>query len=645
MNPAKPKLLHQGCLFEEDFLRRTLGAIANTPDVALTELVANAWDAGSTEVQIELPEEVEGLLTIRDDGTGMTPSDFRKKWMTLGYDRVRNQGYWAEFPRERAKWKRPAYGRNGVGRHGMLCFASEYTVETLRDGTLSIFRVSTTAGSDPFELVSEERRKRAGHGTTLTARVTRNLPSVDRIRAVLAARFLHDPQFTVRVNGKSVALAEHKGLVDQRTIRFNDGCRAEAFFIDSTRAARTTQYQGVAFWVGHRLVGDPSWTADGRVFLDGRTRIAKRYTVVVHSNDLFDEVAPDWTGFKKSPKVEKLYDAVVDYVQDVFKKLSEERIQETTETVFREHIDDIRDLHPLAKLELQEFVNAVTEQQPTIQSETLSTAVQAVINLEKSRAGSALLEKLARLSDEDIEGLDRILKDWTVRDALTVLDELDRRLATIEAVSKLSSDPKVDELHVLHPLVAESRWLFGHEFDSPEFVSNVTLSTAMRDVFKKRISGTTFNNPRKRVDILALADATISGTATEQIEDISGLAVLHQVLLIELKKGGSEISREHLHQATDYVEDFLRSGLLDGKPSFRVFVVGHRISDKLEPIRNVGERARIQVATYSQLVRSAQKRLFRLRERLTSRYEEVTGDALLTRILAEPQQLALAPRS
>ena len=28
----------QGCLYEEDFLLRTLGAIANTPEVALTEL-------------------------------------------------------------------------------------------------------------------------------------------------------------------------------------------------------------------------------------------------------------------------------------------------------------------------------------------------------------------------------------------------------------------------------------------------------------------------------------------------------------------------------------------------------------------------------------------------------------------------------
>ena len=32
----------QGCLFEQDFLVRTLGSIVQSPEVALTELVANA---------------------------------------------------------------------------------------------------------------------------------------------------------------------------------------------------------------------------------------------------------------------------------------------------------------------------------------------------------------------------------------------------------------------------------------------------------------------------------------------------------------------------------------------------------------------------------------------------------------------------
>ena len=636
---AKPNV-DQGCLYEEEYLRRTLGAIANVPDIALTELVANAWDAGARSVTLVVPENLEEYLTIEDDGTGMSKSAFRQKWMTLGYDRVKHQGGWAEFPPELSHLKRPAYGRNGIGRHGMFCFASEYEVQTWLDGKLETFVIEATSGRDPFRIAKHTTGQKKGHGTILKARVKRNLPGSDRVAAVLSARFLHDPQFSVSVNGKSIPLAEHEGLIDQKTLSFGNGCSAEAFFIDSTKSAKTTQYQGVAFWVGGRLVGDPAWAARNRVFLDGRTRIAKRYTVIVKTEDLFDDVLPDWTGFKKTVAVDALFDVVTDYVQEVFRKLSADRVQETTETVLRENISEIRGLGSSAKMELQEFVDSITKSQPTIPTDSLSAAVRAVIDLEKTRMGSALLDKITRLSEEDVVGLDRLLSDWTVRDALSVLDELDRRLSVVDAIEKLSGDSKVDELHALHPLVTESRWIFGIEFDTPEFVANVSLSTAMREIFKKRLRGGEIENPRKRADLVILGDATVSGVATERVED-AGMPTMSQVLLIELKRGAAEISRENVHQATDYVEDFLRSGLIEGVPDFKVFVVGHKKAANVEPSRDIGTRAKVQVCTYGQLVRQANRRLFRLKERLASRYEHVTGNDMLNRILAEPQQLPL----
>ena len=56
-----------GSLFEEDYLLRTLGRIAHDPDVALTELVANAWDAGASSVDITVPNEKQNALTVVDD--------------------------------------------------------------------------------------------------------------------------------------------------------------------------------------------------------------------------------------------------------------------------------------------------------------------------------------------------------------------------------------------------------------------------------------------------------------------------------------------------------------------------------------------------------------------------------------------------
>lgn len=44
-------------LFEEDYLLRELGPVAHVPQVALTELVANAWDAGASKVDLFLPRD------------------------------------------------------------------------------------------------------------------------------------------------------------------------------------------------------------------------------------------------------------------------------------------------------------------------------------------------------------------------------------------------------------------------------------------------------------------------------------------------------------------------------------------------------------------------------------------------------------
>ena len=69
------KLPVQGSLFEDQFLIRTLGAIARDPDAALAELVANACDAGASEVRIELTTETGQKLTVSDDGVGITPTN------------------------------------------------------------------------------------------------------------------------------------------------------------------------------------------------------------------------------------------------------------------------------------------------------------------------------------------------------------------------------------------------------------------------------------------------------------------------------------------------------------------------------------------------------------------------------------------
>ena len=605
----------------------------------MTELVANAWDAGASKVEIVIPKKIGKALIVKDDGSGMTQKQFYERWMTLGYDRVAHQGQLAEFPPDRnTKARRYAYGRNGVGRHGMLCFAPDYEVETKRDGFTSHFHIITTAKKDPFAIAKETIKKGTGHGTLLTTTVDRNLPSVEKIKDIILARFLHDPSFVVTVNGVLVPLEDHKGLVQQKTLRVNDSCSIKVVIIDSTKAGRTTQYQGVAFWVGKRLVGEPTWVLGSESVIDGRTQIAKRYTVVVESDDLFDEVLPDWSGFRKSPLVKTVYARVADHVLEVFASLSTQRLQETTENVFRQHKSEIKTLGPLARRDLSFFVQDIVTRDPIIQTPALTAAVRAAITMQQSRSGAALLEKLSKLPESDIEGLNKLLGEWSVRDALTVLEEIDDRLATVHSIESWSRNPATDELHTLHPLVLKARWLFGPEFDSPEYISNETLLSAVRKILgNPGVPPDVFTNARRRPDIIVMDDRTIAGYECDELEYRKPLIKPKHILLIELKRGGAELTADHVAQAMNYVSELYHSSVL-GEPTITAFVVGHRIGPKVDRL-DVGEFGAVEPTTFATLVRTAEKRLFNLRNRL-SKYENMPETELMERVLTEPEQQA-----
>ncbi|WP_053090541.1 hypothetical protein, partial [Burkholderia cenocepacia] len=295
-----------------------------------------------------------------------------------------------------------------------------------------------------------------------------------------------------------------------------------------------------------------------------------------------------------------------------------------------------------ARLEVAEFTKAVAQTHPTISPDFLATAVKAVIHLEKSKTGAALLQKLSVLQPDDIDGLDRLLTEWTIKDALRVLDEIDSRISVIETIRRLADDPHTDELHTLHPLVLRSRWVFGPEFESQEYCSNATLQTVARELFKS--SDAQFINERHRPDIVVLPDKTtwqLTGIESFDPADPT-LTRLQHVLVIELKKGGFELTRKEVNQADGYVQDIASSGALAGTPYICAWVVGQKVAAGVAREKEVGDGnqkyGRIRATTFGTLVDTANRRLLKMRDVLAARYGDVSTDGLLNRVFAQPEQ-------
>ena len=623
-------------LFEEDYITRSLGSIVNQPDVALTELVANAWDAGASHVRIFIPDKRNEMLYIEDDGVGLNEEEFQNHWMKLRYNRLKNQGRYVVFPAG-VTGKRMAFGRNGVGRHGLFCFADDYKVITRKDGKELTFQVRANMEQNPIAATKEKEEFSDVHGTRLEVYVNRNLPNVDVIREIISARFLHDPQFEIEVNHVTLNLDNMSGGFEPTEIDVEGTeIHLTAYFVDTTKSSRKSVFQGIAFWQCNRLVGEPNWSLGKSMVLDGRTALAKRYTFIIKTDDMAELVKEDWSGFKKDEKVDRVYEAVEKYVDNCLDAVSTATIQTVTENLDPAVKKSLQDVNPLVRKEVEEVIKEIVVSTPKVKQESVNLAVKTLVNVEKSKNGKALLEKLANMKPDDLDGLNELLDKWTVGDALEVLNEIDRRLAVIEAIRKLAGDNTTDELHVLHPMIAESRWLFGPEYESSEYIFNRQMKTAVTHVFGDDKFYRADINEKKRPDLICMPNSTIGVTGLTDMTDEPNLEKVRQLLLIELKKGAFKITRDERNQAQGYIEDLAKSTALGGNCRIIGFVVGDSIADNLTNVSRVEDNGvvlgTLYTTTYSQLVDTAEKRMFGLRQVLADRYDDVPGMELYNQV-------------
>ena len=616
-------------LYEDDYIIRSLGTIVSQPDIALTELVANAWDAGATNVYISIPENNNQILYVEDDGVGMSEEEFKQHWMKLRYNRLKNQGRDVIFP-DGVNNKRIAFGRNGVGRHGLFCFGNEYVVITQKDGKKLTFKIKPNVQNEPFAVIERKEEISDGHGTRLEVVVTKNLPKPNKMIEILSARFLHDPQFRITVNHTTLDISDLTGGQEPIELRV-EGTDIEltAYFIDTTKAGRKSIFQGIAFWQSGRLVGEPSWVLGKTIILDGRTTLAKRYTFIFKSEDLSDYIKEDWSGFKDCNETEMMFKEVESFVNQCFDDTASTSAEIVTENLDSSIKASLKTLNPLVREEVKDVITGIVKNNPKVKQDSVDLVVQTVINLEKSKNGHDLLEKLSHLSADDINGLNELLSKWTVGDALVVLNEIDRRLSIITAIRKLSSEKTTDELHVLHPMIAESRWLFGPEYESSEYIFNRQMRTAVSKIFGEDKLFSANINYKKRPDLICLPSSTIGVTGIEEMTADLNLAKVRRLLLIELKKGAFKITREERNQAQGYVEDLLASNL-GNECQITAYVVGDSIADNLKSPIKVGDgnQGTIYVTTYDQLVDTAERRMFGLRQIIASRYDNIPGMTL-----------------
>ncbi len=197
-------------------------------NTVLGEAISNAWDADAKNVWIFVNKEKNSFV-IKDDGDGMTGSDFKSKFLKIGYSK-RKDG------KSISKKGRPYIGRKGIGKLALLSCAEKISIISKTEKTDYVGGTIDNSGLDeainddltPQEYPLENYDKKSfakyakNHqkGTIILFKdlkggIRNNLGILKKIVALYFRFSLVDTAFNIFIDGEKINFNHLEELADK----------------------------------------------------------------------------------------------------------------------------------------------------------------------------------------------------------------------------------------------------------------------------------------------------------------------------------------------------------------------------------------------------------------------------------------------
>ena len=137
-----PSMIDQGTLtfsIESRILRELGERLVKQPEVAVVELIKNAYDADALQCTVEY--DPENSIIVKDDGHGMTLDRFVNGWMRIG---TSSKG----LLRVSEEYSRPITGEKGIGRFAVRVLGRALHLESVADDAERCIRTRLIADFD-----------------------------------------------------------------------------------------------------------------------------------------------------------------------------------------------------------------------------------------------------------------------------------------------------------------------------------------------------------------------------------------------------------------------------------------------------------------------------------------------------------------
>lgn len=533
-------------------LTRLLGETYRSSEVALKELVDNAWDADARNVWVSLPTMMSNEpVEVRDDGVGMSEQAIRNEYLDIASDKRKRIGELS------TKFGRKIKGRKGIGKFSGLTVASIMTLESFTEGERCQLRI------DKRELIDNDvdlekiplnfstvQNDTPDIGTKITLEEldqSLNFPQAEKLKELIVREYGREEKFAVHVNGERVSFNDLKGASVAVQEKFSEAGKVEVNFTISEDKSKPKS-SGLSLRVGGKIVGAPSYFG-----LDDDEDIPRKLLknlageISVPENDTF--VTADWGAVNESSKA---YQEVKAYVQGVvkeklkethtnqmslqqarLKKALDRRLQNLPEN--RRHYAE----HALSKI-LNKFYGESDER--------IKVIADVALDAMELDGYWSVLEKINNASIRDIHDFADSLQDFGLLELSNVGRQARSRRQFLAYLESLADDEKTKE-DAMHTSLEKNLWVFGHRYS--QMSSNETLAKIVQKYCDKKYSGSKAKN---RPDLLLT-------------QGFDG-----RYLLIEFKRPSKTIGRDEISQAEEYRDEL--SAQLHSGMSFEIMVVG-----------------------------------------------------------------------
>lgn len=563
-------------------LATLLGETYRSTELALKELVDNAWDADAEVVWITLPDPVTiDPIVIKDNGSGMTESEVRNEYLAVASDRRSRKG-----DRSVTK-KRLVKGRKGIGKFSGLMAADVMHLETKTRGRATSITISKqdilTTKKDlekiilPVESIS---CRPSEHGTVIrlsNLNQSLSFPKPEILRQILMLEYGRETDFKIHVNGDLLDIEDIPGKIFTEEISLPGVGTVKLRFIiaDDMKKLKNT---GIVVRVGGKMVGKPGYFG-----LDNSEDIPRKLLQKVYgeieADGLADDVTADWGAIIENSKA---FQALEEWVQP--------HLKQGLNKVYRSEMN-------LAKARLEKQFQQRLASLPEYRREFAKKALERIMQKfygesEDRRATVAnvvldalerdeywqVLHKIDLARHRDVETFADALGNFGLVEIAVMAQQATNRKQFLDNLEELIRNNDTQEMTV-HKALENSLWALGEEYSL--LTSNKTLARTIEEHLNKKFTG---ERAQKRPDLL-LADLSRD-----------------KMLLIEFKRPSLTLNRDHKNQAEKYRDDLLPFF----SKSIDILVLGGHRKEGLPVAPDNGQT---MLVSYTEIISNARNRL------------------------------------